>query len=147
MALQFNKQGLAGALTALAAGLVLNAPPAVSRRVLAEVVKPGRWIANRRRQRPLTDDEILGSVAAMGHVTGTCRMGRSDDPDAVVDPHCRLIGVCGLRVVDASIMPCVPTANTNLPTIMVAERAADLMAAHRSQFPAGTGPAPSVVAG
>jgi len=49
---QVNKEGLAGALTALAATLVLNAPPAISRRVLVGVVKPGRWIANRHRRCP-----------------------------------------------------------------------------------------------
>lgn len=67
----------------------------------------------------------------MGHVTGTCRMGRPDDPDAVVDSQCRVIGLDGLRVVDASIMPCVPSANTNLPAIMIAERAADLIGRQR----------------
>jgi 5-(hydroxymethyl)furfural/furfural oxidase len=125
---QFNKEGIAGALTALAAKLVLNAPPAVSRRLLSDVLKPGRWIASRDRRQPLSDEDILGSIAPMGHVAGTCRMGRPDDPGAVVDPHCRVIGVDGLRVVDASIMPCVPSANTNLPVIMVAEKAADLIA-------------------
>jgi choline dehydrogenase-like flavoprotein len=128
---QFNKQGIAGALTALAAKLVLNAPPAISRRLIASALKPGRWIASRDRSMPLSDDDILGSIAPMGHVTGTCRMGRPDDADAVVDPHCRLIGLDGLRVVDASIMPCVPSANTNLPAIMLAEKAADLIRTQR----------------
>jgi 5-(hydroxymethyl)furfural/furfural oxidase len=132
---QFNKQGIVGALMALAAKLVLNAPPAVSRPLLARVLKPGRWIANRYRRMPLSDDDILGSIAPMGHVTGTCRMGRSDDPDAVVDPQCRLIGLDGLRVVDASIMPCVPSANTNLPTIMLAEKAAHLIRTQRMVAP------------
>jgi choline dehydrogenase-like flavoprotein len=141
---QFNKPGVAGALTALAAKLVLNAPPSVSRHLLAAVLKPGRWIANRHRRMPLTDDEILGSIAPMGHVTGTCRMGRSDDPDAVVDPQCRLIGLSGLRIIDASIMPCVPSANTNLPTIMLAEKAADLIATREPLRLAGNGePVPS----
>jgi 5-(hydroxymethyl)furfural/furfural oxidase len=124
---QFNRDGIAGALTALAARLVLDAPPAVSRRVLGQLLKPGRWIAGRRRRAPLTDGEILGAIAPMGHVAGTCRMGRPDDPGAVVDPRCRVIGLDGLRVVDASIMPWVPSANTNLPAIMVGERAADLI--------------------
>ena len=52
-------------------------------------------------------------------------MGRPDDRDAVVDPAGRVIGVTGLRVADASVMPSVPSANTNIPTIMVAERIAD----------------------
>ena len=128
---QFNQPGIKGAFTALAAKFVLNSPPSLARRVIAEVLKPGRWIANRHRRAPLTDDEILGSIAPMGHVTGTCRMGRSDDADAVVDPQCRLIGLSGLRVVDASIMPSVPSANTNLPTIMLAEKAADVMVTQR----------------
>jgi 5-(hydroxymethyl)furfural/furfural oxidase len=129
---QFNKAGVAGALTALTAKLVLNAPPAVSRRVLGRVLKPGRWISGRHRRAPLSDDEILGSIAPMGHVTGTCRMGRPDDPGAVVDPQCRVIGIDGLRVVDASVMPCVPSANTNLPAIMIAEKVADLIKAESS---------------
>lgn len=140
---QFNKHGVAGALTALAAKLTLNAPPAVSRRVLAKVLQPGRWIGNRHRQMPLTDDEILGSIAPMGHVTGTCRIGRATDPDAVVDAQCRVIGVSGLRVVDASIMPLVPSANTNLPTIMLAERAADLIAAQETVRVSGNKPVPA----
>jgi 5-(hydroxymethyl)furfural/furfural oxidase len=124
---QFNRKGVAGAPTAAAAKLVLNAPPAVSRRVLARVLAPGRWIASRHRRLPLSDDDIFGSIAPMGHVAGTCRMGRPGDPGAVVDPQCRLIGLDGLRVVDASIMPRVPRANTNLPAIMLAEKAADFI--------------------
>ena len=59
---------------------------------------------------------------------GTCMMGPASDPMAVVDSACRVYGVGSLRVVDASIMPSVPSANTNLTTIMVAERAAELIA-------------------
>ena len=54
-------------------------------------------------------------------------MGRSDDPMAVVDNQGRVFGVRGLRVCDASIFPCVPRANTNIPTIMCAEKIADLV--------------------
>jgi 5-(hydroxymethyl)furfural/furfural oxidase len=99
----------------------------VSRRVLARVLAPGRWIGNRHGRQPLADDEILGAIAPMGHVTSTCSIGRRDDPMAVVDKECRVYGIENLRVVDASVMPSVPSANTNLPTIMVAERAAELI--------------------
>ena len=58
------------------------------------------------------------------HAVGTCRMGAADDPAAVVDPDGRVIGMEGLRVVDASIMPEVPRANTHLTTVMIAEHIA-----------------------
>jgi len=59
------------------------------------------------------------------HPVGTCRMGAADDPRSVVDTECRVIGVEGLRVIDASVMPECPRANIHLTTIMIAEKMAD----------------------
>lgn len=61
------------------------------------------------------------------HHCGTCKMGPAHDPEAVVDPRLRVYGIRGLRVVDASIMPHVPAAHTNAPTMMIAEKAADMI--------------------
>jgi len=76
------------------------------------------------------DDEALAehirsNVAGTFHPVGTCRMGAAADRDAVTDPAGRVHGLAGLRVIDASIMPTIPRGNTNIPTIMVAEKLAD----------------------
>jgi len=67
---------------------------------------------------------IEHNVAGTFHPVGTCRMGRAGDRGAVTDPAGRVHGVGGLRVIDASIMPTIPRGNTNIPTIMVAEKLA-----------------------
>ena len=71
------------------------------------------------------DDFIREHSESAYHPCGTCRMGSKDDPDAVVDPDCRVIGTEGLRVVDSSIFPEITNGNLNGPSIMVGEKAAD----------------------
>jgi choline dehydrogenase len=78
-----------------------------------------------------TDDDLRAHLRALSqtlyHPAGTCRMG--SDGEAVVDPQLRVRGVDGLRVADASVMPTLPRGHTNWPTVMIAERASDLVAA------------------
>jgi choline dehydrogenase len=73
------------------------------------------------------DDWVRANVESAYHPCGTCKMGPLDDADAVVDTECRVLGVEGLRVVDASVFPTVPNGNINAPTIMVAEKVADMI--------------------
>ncbi|XP_071523398.1 glucose dehydrogenase [FAD, quinone]-like [Panulirus ornatus] len=83
------------------------------------------------REVPFTDPYwecfIRHMASTAYHTVGTCKMGPDTDPQAVVDSTLRLRGVSGLRVVDASIMPQIVTGNTNAATIMIAEKAADLL--------------------
>lgn len=78
-----------------------------------------------------SDDEIDAwvreRVDVAYHPTCSCKMGAVDDPMAVVDPDCRVRGISGLRIVGSSIFPTVPNGNTNGPTIMLAEKAADVI--------------------
>ena len=75
-----------------------------------------------------TDEELVKAAGDIGttifHPVGTCKMGRADDPSAVVDTDFRVRGIERLRVIDASIMPTVTSGNTNAPTYMIAERGA-----------------------
>ena len=113
-------------LTAIAAAL-MDGPAALRHYMIDTFVVEGFTF-----DQVMSDDEALEAFvrkAAIGvwHASCSCRMGRPDDPMAVVDTQGRVKGVQGLRVVDASIFPVVPCANTNFPTLMAAEKIAEAM--------------------
>ncbi len=85
------------------------------------------------------DDFVRRKVESAYHPSCSCKMGAPDDPMAVVDPQCRVIGLEGLRVIDSSIMPRLTTGNLNAPTIMLAEKAADMVLG-RPPLPASNAP-------
>src|SRR5450631_753465 len=89
--------------------------------------KPGREFQS--------DVELVRAAGDVGttifHPVGTCKMGASSDPEAVVDSRLRVLGLEHLRVVDASIMPTITSGNTNSPTVMIAERGAEMIRADR----------------
>ncbi|MBS0373792.1 MAG: GMC family oxidoreductase N-terminal domain-containing protein [Proteobacteria bacterium] len=96
----------------------------------------------------VADDEALAryvrrTVRTDWHPVGTCRMGREDDPASVLDDHLRVLGTRGLRVVDASAMPNIVGANTNAPTMALADRALSLLIG-RSEAPPRSAERPSV---
>jgi choline dehydrogenase len=87
--------------------------------------RPEEWKPGVQFQSDEELARLAGDIATtIFHPVGTARMGRTDDPTAVVDPQLRVRGVAGLRVVDASIMPTITSGNTNAPTLMIAEKTA-----------------------
>jgi choline dehydrogenase len=92
--------------------------------VLADEWSPGEEVQGREGLR----ETVQNTLESLYHPVGSCRMGAADGSDgSVVDPQLRVHGIAGLRVVDASVMPTLVRGNTNAPTIMLAERAADLI--------------------
>jgi 5-(hydroxymethyl)furfural/furfural oxidase len=113
-------------LTSVAAAL-MDGPVALRHYIIDNFVVEGFTF-----EQVMSDDEALEAFvrkATIGvwHASCTCRMGRTEDPMSVVDSQGRVKGMQSLRVVDASIFPVVPCANTNLPTLMTAEKIADTM--------------------
>jgi len=84
-------------------------------------IQPGALVVSDEQ----IDAFIREKIQSAFHPSCSCRMGRSSDAQAVVDPETRVIGVEALRVVDSSIMPSITTGNLNAPTVMLAEKAAD----------------------
>ena len=88
-----------------------------------EEIQPGQNVTSDAA----IDAWVKENVESAYHPTSSCKMGSKTDPMAVVDPDCRVIGLQNLRVIDSSIFPTIPNGNLNAPTMMIAERAADIM--------------------
>jgi choline dehydrogenase len=105
------------------------------KRYRREEMRPGPEVSSDAE----IDAFLRGSLESAYHPGGTCKMGSAQDPMSVVDPATRVIGVTGLRVVDASIMPSITTGNLNAPAIMIGEKAADMILG-RAPLPASNAP-------
>ena len=102
----------------------------VTRRIVAQPAlakyKPQEWKPGVQYQSDEELARLAGDIATtIFHPVGTTKMGRDDDPMAVLDSQLRVRGIAGLRVVDAGAMPTITSGNTNSPTLMMAEKAAD----------------------
>lgn len=113
-------------------GKMLDGPDWFRRALISKVMTEDQPL-----QALLNDDELLEGFVrtwshGVWHASGTCRMGSEDDKMAVTDSGGKVIGVEGLRVADASVMPTIPRANTHLPTIMIGEKISDhILADHK----------------
>lgn len=105
-------------------GALLDGPAWLRQKLIESVVTEGDSIEKLLADDEGLEDYVRRTVTGAWHASGTCRMGAADDPMAVTDPAGRVYDIAGLRVVDASVMPAIPCANTNIPTIMVAEKIA-----------------------
>jgi 5-(hydroxymethyl)furfural/furfural oxidase len=117
-----NRRSAWNGIVATAGSVLMESSASLRKWLLKNYVSPGpdldALVADAARLR----EWVTVGAIPFYHPSGTCRMGNAADPAAVVDEDCRVIGVTGLRVADASIMPCVPRGNTNLPVMMIAEK-------------------------
>ena len=107
-----------------AGATVMDSSPQLRRWMIDKLIADAPTIDDLDNDDGACRDWIRAAVLGHWHASCTCRMGAENDAGAVTDPSARVYGVAGLRVCDASIMPSVPCANTNIPTIMVGEKVA-----------------------
>jgi 5-(hydroxymethyl)furfural/furfural oxidase len=123
---RFNR---ANGLAASVLGAMLDLPAELRHLVIRRFLLNGRAFGDVAADEGRLEDFVRRNVFGVWHPTGTCRMGDPSDPQAVVDSSGRVIGSENLYVADASVMPRLPTANTNIPTIMIAEKISDVLIA------------------
>jgi len=119
-------------------GMLLDTPAPLRRALIERFFTRGQRLSALLADDRALADCVRANVFGVWHASGTCRMGDPRERDTVADPLGRVVGAAGLRVVDASLMPRLPSANTNIPTIMIAEKIADAMvSAHGRDGAAG----------
>ncbi|MBV8097198.1 MAG: GMC family oxidoreductase N-terminal domain-containing protein [Acetobacteraceae bacterium] len=104
---------------------IVDAPTLFRRIILRSFMLGGSSLGKLLANEARLEEFVRNNVFGVWHASGTCRMGRESDPDAVVDPGGKVIGSENIWIADASVMPRLPTANTNIPTIMIAEKISD----------------------
>jgi 5-(hydroxymethyl)furfural/furfural oxidase len=124
-AARFNLRTPYNAVRAQAIATLLDFVPGLGDRVVGSMGGPAGTLSDLLADPARLAEFVRGHVTPVAHHCGTCRMGPAEDRLAVVDPHGRFHGIAGLRIADASVMPTVPRGNTNLPTLMIAEKLAD----------------------
>lgn len=113
---------------------LMDSSASLRRGLIRFSITDGRSISDLLDNDELLDRFVRQNVFGNFHPTSTCRMGSAQDPTSVTDPSGRVHGILGLRIADASVMPFCPRANTNIPTIMVAEKMSDaLLHDHQQQ--------------
>jgi 5-(hydroxymethyl)furfural/furfural oxidase len=120
-----NRISAANRLRAAAAAVMMDGPDALRAWLLGNVINPGPAMDEVLADEASLHDWLRQRATGFYHPVGTCRIGAAADAQAVVDAECRVHKVSKLRVIDASVMPTIPRANTNLTTIMIGERMAD----------------------
>jgi len=133
---QDRRYGAPTARNAVATAVIartLDLSAALRRRILPRVLAGDHDARVLAADRDALEDYLLANVGGVWHPSGTCRMGPDGDRLAVTDAAGRVRGVPRLRVCDASLMPTIPCANTNVPVIMMAEKIADTMRAERRE--------------
>ena len=111
-------------ITSIGAGF-MDGPAALRKMIIRGFIMESAGLTEALRDDEALETYIKRAAVGVWHCSCSCRMGEEGDPMAVTDPAGRVYGVHGLRVVDASIFPVVPCANTNFPTMMTAEKIAD----------------------
>jgi len=110
-----------------AAGIILDGPAVLRALLIRKFITEGFSFEEVMAGDDACEAFVRKAAIGVWHASCSCRMGADGDPMAVTDTQGRVRGVEGLRVVDASIFPVVPCANTNFPTLMTAEKIADVM--------------------